>query len=79
MLPSGKDATNGACGSWISHQPHQSRALSLYNKKKYQFHKMAEVQKNERVRRVEEATKALNLSEYLDGRPGQLSGGNDNG
>ena len=37
--------------------------------------KMAGIDKAEQDRRIEAAAKALNLSDYLDRRPGQLSGG----
>ena len=37
--------------------------------------RMAELDKADQARRVEEAAKVLNLTEYLDRRPGQLSGG----
>ncbi len=37
--------------------------------------KMARVPKDEQSRRLEEAARVLNLTEYLDRRPGQLSGG----
>ncbi|MEM7746240.1 MAG: ABC transporter ATP-binding protein [Pseudomonadota bacterium] len=37
--------------------------------------RMASVPKDEQTRRIEAAAKALNLTEYLDRRPGQLSGG----
>ncbi len=37
--------------------------------------KMAGLEKEEAMRRVEEAAATLNLTEYLDRRPGQLSGG----
>ena len=37
--------------------------------------RMAGIDKAEQARRVEGAAKTLNLSEYLDRRPGQLSGG----
>ncbi|WP_234855380.1 ABC transporter ATP-binding protein [Paracoccus everestensis] len=37
--------------------------------------KMAGMPKAEQERRIEAAAKALNLTNYLDGRPGQLSGG----
>ncbi|MCR9109096.1 ABC transporter ATP-binding protein [Marivita sp. XM-24bin2] len=37
--------------------------------------KMAKVPEDEQNRRIEQAAKALNLTEYLDRRPGQLSGG----
>ena len=37
--------------------------------------KMAGVPKGEQKRRIEAAAKALNLTDYLDRRPGQLSGG----
>jgi multiple sugar transport system ATP-binding protein len=37
--------------------------------------RMAGLDKAEQERRVEEAAKVLNLTEYLDRRPGQLSGG----
>jgi len=37
--------------------------------------RMAKVPKQERERRVAQAAEALNLTEYLDRRPGQLSGG----
>ncbi|MBT9382893.1 ABC transporter ATP-binding protein [Pseudooceanicola sp. CBS1P-1] len=37
--------------------------------------KMAGVPKDEQDRRIEAAAKALNLTDYLDRRPGQLSGG----
>ena len=36
--------------------------------------RMAGIDKAEQARRVEEAAKTLNLTEYLDRRPGQLSG-----
>jgi multiple sugar transport system ATP-binding protein len=37
--------------------------------------KMAKLPKDEQEKRVEAAAKALNLTEYLDRKPGQLSGG----
>ena len=37
--------------------------------------KMARVPQEEQTRRLEEAARVLNLTEYLDRRPGQLSGG----
>lgn len=37
--------------------------------------KMAKIPQDEQKRRVENAAKALNLTDYLDRRPGQLSGG----
>jgi multiple sugar transport system ATP-binding protein len=37
--------------------------------------RMAGLDKADQARRVEEAAKVLNLTEYLDRRPGQLSGG----
>ena len=37
--------------------------------------KMAGVAKDEQERRIESAARALNLTDYLDRRPGQLSGG----
>jgi len=37
--------------------------------------RMAGIDKAKQTRRVEEAAKTLNLTEYLDRRPGQLSGG----
>ena len=37
--------------------------------------KMAGVPEDEQKRRIENAAKALNLTDYLDRRPGQLSGG----
>ena len=37
--------------------------------------KMAGVAQDEQTRRIEAAAKALNLTDYLDRRPGQLSGG----
>ena len=37
--------------------------------------KMARVPQDEQARRLEEAARVLNLTEYLDRRPGQLSGG----
>ncbi|MEO1315321.1 MAG: ABC transporter ATP-binding protein [Pseudomonadota bacterium] len=37
--------------------------------------RMASVPKDEQDRRIEAAAKALNLTDYLDRRPGQLSGG----
>ena len=37
--------------------------------------RMANIDKAEQDRRIEAAAKALNLTEYLDRRPGQLSGG----
>ncbi|MEX3315307.1 ABC transporter ATP-binding protein [Sulfitobacter sp. PS-8MA] len=37
--------------------------------------KMAGVSEDEQARRIEGAAKALNLTDYLDRRPGQLSGG----
>ena len=37
--------------------------------------KMAQVPQDEQNRRIEAAAKALNLTDYLDRRPGQLSGG----
>ena len=37
--------------------------------------KMAGISKEEQDRRIEAAAKALNLTDYLDRRPGQLSGG----
>ncbi|WP_370254258.1 ABC transporter ATP-binding protein, partial [Nioella sp.] len=37
--------------------------------------KMAGIAKEEQDRRIEAAAKALNLTDYLDRRPGQLSGG----
>ncbi|WP_417249777.1 ABC transporter ATP-binding protein [Celeribacter sp.] len=37
--------------------------------------KMAGIPKEEQDRRIESAAKALNLTDYLDRRPGQLSGG----
>jgi multiple sugar transport system ATP-binding protein len=37
--------------------------------------KMANVPEDEQKRRIEAAAKALNLTDYLDRRPGQLSGG----
>ena len=37
--------------------------------------RMAKMDKAEQNRRIEEAAKALNLTDYLDRRPGQLSGG----
>ncbi len=37
--------------------------------------RMARVPKDEQSRRLEEAARVLNLTEYLDRRPGQLSGG----
>ena len=37
--------------------------------------KMAGIEKGEQDRRIEAAAKALNLTDYLDRRPGQLSGG----
>ncbi len=37
--------------------------------------RMAKMDKSEQARRVEQAASVLNLTEYLDRRPGQLSGG----
>ena len=37
--------------------------------------KMAKMPEDEQKRRIESAAKALNLTDYLDRRPGQLSGG----
>ncbi len=37
--------------------------------------RMAKIPEDERNRRIEAAAKALNLTDYLDRRPGQLSGG----
>ncbi|WP_108258222.1 ABC transporter ATP-binding protein [Mangrovicoccus ximenensis] len=37
--------------------------------------KMANVPEDEQARRIESAAKALNLTDYLDRKPGQLSGG----
>jgi multiple sugar transport system ATP-binding protein len=37
--------------------------------------KMAKLPKDEQARRIESAAKALDLTDYLDRRPGQLSGG----
>ncbi|WP_349678633.1 ATP-binding cassette domain-containing protein, partial [Paracoccus sp. UBA5162] len=37
--------------------------------------RMAGLSKDEQDRRIEAAAKALNLTNYLDRRPGQLSGG----
>ncbi len=78
ILINGKDATKLAPAARGLAMVFQSYALypHMTVRKNIEFPlKMAGVQKNERVRRVEEAAKALNLSEYLDRRPGQLSGG----
>ena len=74
----GKDATNLPPAKRGLAMVFQSYALypHMTVRKNIQFPlKMAGMDAAEQVRRVERAAKVLNLSSYLDRRPGQLSGG----
>ena len=78
ILINGKDATAIAPAERGLAMVFQSYALyphmSVRNNIAFPL-RMAGIDKAEQARRVEEAAKTLNLTEYLDRRPGQLSGG----
>ncbi len=78
ILINGKDTTQLAPSDRGLAMVFQSYALypHMSVRKNIDFPlRMAGLDKNERARRVQEAAKALNLTEYLERRPGQLSGG----
>jgi len=78
ILINGKDTTQLAPSDRGLAMVFQSYALypHMSVRKNIDFPlRMAGLDKNERARRVQEAAKALNLTDYLERRPGQLSGG----
>ena len=82
ILINGKDTTQLAPSDRGLAMVFQSYALypHMTVRKNIDFpRRMAGLDKNERARRVQEAAKALNLTDYLERRPGQLSGGQRQG
>mgnify|MGYP006412227579 CR=1 FL=1 len=78
ILINGKDTTKLAPAERELAMVFQSYALypHMTVRKNIEFPlRMAGLDKKERNKRVEDAAKALNLTDYLERRPGQLSGG----